>query len=62
MTLKRVLRFLLPIVGTSLDTSRLLTLLSLEWANTELDLDLEFESLWKVEHRSIALRVSYIIY
>lgn len=49
MTLKRVLRFLLPTVGTSLDTSRLLTLLSLEWANTELDLDLEFRSLWKVE-------------
>ena len=49
MTLKRVLRLLLPTVGTSLDTSRLLNLLSLEWANTELDLDLEFESLWKAE-------------
>ena len=48
-TLKRVLRFLLPTVGTSLDTSRLLTLLSLEWANRELDLELEFESLWKTE-------------
>ena len=48
-TLKRVLRFLLPTVGTSLDASRLLTLLSLDWANAELDLGLEFESLWKAE-------------
>ena len=48
-TLKRVLRFLLPTVGTSLGASRLLTLLSLDWANKELDLGLEFESLWKAE-------------
>ncbi|KAL9120833.1 MAG: hypothetical protein Q9187_002612 [Circinaria calcarea] len=48
-TLKRVLRFLLPTVGTSLGASCLLTLLSLDWANAELDLGLEFESLWKAE-------------
>ncbi|KAL9130055.1 MAG: hypothetical protein Q9217_001659 [Psora testacea] len=48
-TLKRVLRFLLPTVGTSLGASRLLTLLSLDWANAELDLGLEFESLWNAE-------------
>ena len=49
MTLKGVLRFLLPAVATSLGESRLLTLLSLDWTNKELDLGLEFESLWKVE-------------
>lgn len=48
-TLKRVLQFLLIIVKTSFDTSYLLTLLSLDWVNTELNLDLEFESLWKTK-------------
>ncbi|MCJ1241960.1 hypothetical protein MMC14_009967, partial [Varicellaria rhodocarpa] len=48
-TLKTVLRFLLPTVGIALGGSRLLTLLSLDWANAELDLGLEFENLWKAE-------------
>jgi hypothetical protein len=46
--LKKILQFLLPRVGTSLCSNPLLSLLSLEWANTELALGLEFESLWKV--------------
>ncbi len=36
-------------VGTSLGPNRLLTLLSLNWANAELKLGLDFESLWKAE-------------
>ncbi|KAL8706817.1 MAG: hypothetical protein Q9201_000188 [Fulgogasparrea decipioides] len=48
-TLKRVLRFILPTVGTSLGTNSLLTLLSLDWANAELKLGLDFESLWKAK-------------
>ncbi|KAH8746886.1 hypothetical protein BGZ57DRAFT_1011139 [Hyaloscypha finlandica] len=48
-TLKRVLRFLLPTVGRSLGSSRLLSLLSLDWANAELGLGLEFEDIWKAE-------------
>jgi hypothetical protein len=40
---------LLPTVGRSLGSSRLLSLLSLDWANAELDLGLEFESLWEAE-------------
>ena len=50
--MKRVLRFVLPTVGTSLGESRILTLLSLDWANRELDLGLEFESLWEAELNS----------
>ena len=48
-SLKRVLRFLLPTVGRSLGSSRLLSLLSLDWANAELGLGLEFEDIWKAE-------------
>lgn len=48
-TLKKVLRFLLSRVGTSLGSSPLLSLLSLDWANAELALGLEFETLWKAE-------------
>ncbi|KIW63448.1 hypothetical protein PV04_10284 [Phialophora macrospora] len=44
-----VLRFLLPRVGASLGPSPLVALLSLDWANAELALGLEFESRWKVE-------------
>ena len=36
-------------VGTSLGPNRLLTLLSLNWANAELKLGLDLESLWKAE-------------
>jgi len=47
--LKRILRFLLPTVGQSLGSSSLISLLCLDWASTELDLGLEFESLWEAE-------------
>ena len=47
--LKRVLKFLLPMVGTDLGPIRLLTLLSLHWVNAELELGHDFESLWKAE-------------
>lgn len=36
-------------VGTNLGPNRLLTLLSLNWANAELKLGLDTESLWKAE-------------
>jgi hypothetical protein len=48
-TLKNILRFLLPKFGTNLGASRLLSLLCLDWANAELALGLEFETLWKDE-------------
>ncbi|QYS99362.1 hypothetical protein H0G86_006499 [Trichoderma simmonsii] len=44
--LKSVLRFLLPTVKTNLGSNELLSLLSLDWVNTELSLDLEIEELW----------------
>ena len=44
-----ILRFLLPKIGTSLGANRLLSLICLDWANTELALGLEFETLWKDE-------------
>ncbi|RDW56549.1 hypothetical protein BP6252_14099 [Coleophoma cylindrospora] len=47
--LKRVLRFLLPTVGRNLYSTSLLSLLSLEWANAELGLGLEFEDFWDAE-------------
>lgn len=50
--LKTILRFLLPTVGKRLSSSTLLSLLSLERTNAELDLGLEFESLWKAELNS----------
>ncbi len=36
-------------VGTSLGPNRLLTLLSLNWANAELKLGLDFERLWRAK-------------
>jgi hypothetical protein len=48
-TLNRVLQFLLPTVGTVVFSSRLLSLLSLDWVNAELDLGLEFENRWEAE-------------
>ncbi|ORY58765.1 uncharacterized protein BCR38DRAFT_460639 [Pseudomassariella vexata] len=47
-----ILRLLLQKVGTNLGASRLLSLLSLDWANEELDLDLDFEDHWEVEMTS----------
>ena len=47
--LKKVLQFLLPAVGTGLGSSRLLSLLSLEWANAEMNLGLDFETIWTAE-------------
>ena len=50
-------------VGTSLGPNRLLTLLSLNWANAELKLGLDFESLWKAELTStnIMVFIEYLI-
>ena len=51
-TLKRVLQLLLPRVGTSLGSSRLLPLLCLDWANREMALGLDFGTLWTAELNS----------
>ena len=48
-TLKRILRFLLPLIGQNLGSSSLMSLLCLDRVSTELGLDLEFESLWETE-------------
>lgn len=40
---------MLPTVGTCLGSNSLITLLSLDWANAELGLGLEFKNLWKAE-------------
>lgn len=47
--MKSVLRFLLPTVKTKLGSNPLLSLLSLDWVNTELGLGLEIEDLWTSE-------------
>ncbi|KAJ4244364.1 hypothetical protein NW762_014491 [Fusarium torreyae] len=47
--LKRVLRFLLPAVGTSLGSNPLLSLLCLDYVNQELSLDLSLEALWEAQ-------------
>lgn len=44
--MKSVLRFLLPTVKTNPGSNELLSLLSLDWVNTELSLGLEIEELW----------------
>jgi hypothetical protein len=46
---KRVLRFLLPAVGTSLGSNPLLSLLCLDWINQELSLGLSLEALWEAQ-------------
>jgi hypothetical protein len=48
-TLQRILQFLLPTVGRSFGSSSLLSLLSLDWADAELHLGLQFENLWEAE-------------
>ncbi|KAI9801895.1 MAG: hypothetical protein M1833_002209 [Piccolia ochrophora] len=48
-TLKRILQHLLPTVGQSLGSSSLVSLLCLDAVSAELDLGLEFESLWEAE-------------
>ncbi|KAK4148401.1 hypothetical protein C8A00DRAFT_19760 [Chaetomidium leptoderma] len=55
--LKRILRFLLPMAGQKLGSSSLVSLLCLDWVSAELDLDLEFESLWETELTSINILV-----
>ncbi|KAL6832263.1 hypothetical protein V8C40DRAFT_273617 [Trichoderma camerunense] len=50
--LKSVLRFLLPTVKTNLGLDPLLSLLSLDWINTELGLGLAIEDLWISELKS----------
>ncbi|KAL5085895.1 hypothetical protein Trisim1_009808 [Trichoderma cf. simile WF8] len=50
--LKSVLRFLLPAAKTKLGSNPLLSLLSLDWVNTELSLGLEIEDLWISELKS----------
>lgn len=61
--LKSVLRFLLPAVKTKLGSNPLLSLLSLDWVNTELSLGLEIEDLWISELKSdniVTFMCSYI--
>lgn len=47
--LTTALRFVLPAVGTDLGSSRLLSLLCLDWINKELNLNLELATLWRTE-------------
>ncbi|KAI1308083.1 hypothetical protein F5Y03DRAFT_110624 [Xylaria venustula] len=47
--LKSMLQFTLPKVGASLGSSSLMTLLSLDLLNKELDLGLDYEDLWESE-------------
>ncbi|KAI1102067.1 hypothetical protein F4804DRAFT_314189 [Jackrogersella minutella] len=47
--LKRMLRFILPAVGKKLGSNSLVTLLCLDQISTELNLGLDFESLWERE-------------
>jgi hypothetical protein len=47
--MKMILRFLLPMVGQSLGSYSLISLLCLDSASREFDLGLEFESLWEAE-------------
>ncbi len=60
MSLKSVLRFLLPAVGADLGPNPLLSLLCLEWADTELGLGLELQMLWKAE--LTAPNIVYLFY
>ena len=53
---------LAPRVGTSLCSNPPLSLLSLEWANAELALGLEFESLWKVNLTSSNIIILFCDY
>ncbi|KAI0538352.1 hypothetical protein GGR58DRAFT_309563 [Xylaria digitata] len=48
-TLRPMLQFLLPGVGASLGSNSLLSLLSLDCVNRELDLGLDYEDLWESE-------------
>ncbi|KAI0437931.1 hypothetical protein F4803DRAFT_536861 [Xylaria telfairii] len=48
-SLKPMLQFTLPRVGASLGSNSLMSLLSLDWVNTELDLGLDYEDLWESE-------------
>ncbi|KAF2963867.1 hypothetical protein GQX73_g9698 [Xylaria multiplex] len=48
-TLRPMLQFLLPGVGASLGSNSLLSLLSLDCVNRELDLGLNYEDLWESE-------------
>jgi len=46
---KNALRILLPTVGQGLGSSRLTSLLCLDWVSRALDLGLEFEDMWTAE-------------
>merc|ERR1739848_234868 len=48
-TLTNLLRFLLPTIGTSFSSGRVLSLLALDWINKELALGLDFETRWDAE-------------
>lgn len=48
-SLKPMLQFTLPRVGASLGANSLMSLLSLDWVNRELDLGLDYEDLWESE-------------
>jgi hypothetical protein len=47
--MKNALRILLPAVGQGLGSSRLTSLLCLDWVSKALDLGLEFEDMWTAE-------------
>lgn len=49
VTLKNLLRFLLPTIGTRLSSDHILSLLTLDWINKELALGLDFETRWDAE-------------
>ncbi len=57
---KRILRFLLPMVGQKLGSSTLVSLLCLDRVSAELDLGLNFESLWETELTSINILIFVI--
>ncbi|TGJ78886.1 hypothetical protein E0Z10_g9879 [Xylaria hypoxylon] len=48
-TLKPILQFLLQGVGASLGSNSLVSLISLDWVNRELELGLDYEDRWETE-------------
>ncbi|KAJ2995490.1 hypothetical protein NUW58_g1252 [Xylaria curta] len=48
-TLKPILQFLLPGIGENLGSNSILSLMSLDWVNRELDLGFDYEDLWESE-------------
>ncbi|KAI9883329.1 MAG: hypothetical protein M1823_004900 [Watsoniomyces obsoletus] len=61
-TLKSVLRFLLPTIGQEegMNPISLISLLCLDWVNTELDLGLDFKDIWQVKTNSSNIIVFFL--